>query len=185
MVELHRQLFHIFSGLTLVFIGALIGKTAFLLFLVSLFLLALLLSNFVVIGFENKLVSFLMHNFDRRDVLPFKGAITYLLGALFAVSMINPFELGLTIIVVLAVGDGFSTLVGYFKGENKLPWNEKKSFEGLAAFVITSFLVLVLLVSWQQAVFYSVLLGLVESVDWQVDDNLSIPAAAWIVYLIA
>lgn len=44
-------------------------------------------------------------------------------------------ELGLTVLAVLAFGDGWATLAGRLVGGPRLPWNRGKTFAGLIAFV--------------------------------------------------
>ena len=43
-------------------------------------------------------------------------------------------ELGLTVLAVLAFGDGSATLVGKLVGGPRLPWNPQKSWAGFLAF---------------------------------------------------
>ncbi len=45
-------------------------------------------------------------------------------------------ELGLTVLAVLAFGDGSATLGGLWLGGPKLPWNSKKTWAGFAAFLV-------------------------------------------------
>ncbi|NUN11421.1 hypothetical protein HUU53_02140 [Candidatus Micrarchaeota archaeon] len=180
MVEVKRQLFHITLGLLLAATAFIIGKEWFSLLIAIGIISLLVVIHYLTIGYETKLTDYLIHTFDRRDVIPFKGALTYLIGILFAVTMLKSFQLALGVIIILAVGDGFSTLIGHFRGHHKLPYNEKKSFEGVIAFIITAFIASSLVINWQQALFYSVFLGLIESLDFQVDDNLAIPGMAWV-----
>lgn len=44
-------------------------------------------------------------------------------------------ELGLTVLAVLAFGDGSATLGGLLLGGPKLPWNSRKTWSGLASFL--------------------------------------------------
>jgi phytol kinase len=44
-------------------------------------------------------------------------------------------ELGLTVLAVLAFGDGSATLGGLLLGGPKLPWNPRKTWAGLASFL--------------------------------------------------
>ena len=45
-------------------------------------------------------------------------------------------ELGLTVLAVLAFGDGSATLGGLLLGGPRLPWNPKKTWAGLASFLV-------------------------------------------------
>jgi dolichol kinase len=97
---------------------------------------------------------------------------------------------------VLAFGDGMSSLVGMTVGGPRLPWNLRKSWSGLAAFVLFGTLGAALLVSWVELISFrawasppvlgTVLLlalvcAVVESLPIKVDDNLSIPAVGALV----
>jgi phytol kinase len=90
---------------------------------------------------------------------------------------------------VLAFGDGASSLVGMTLGGPKLPWNLRKSWTGLAAFVLFGGLGAALLVSWAGLLTLRITLpvlgtglllalacSVVESLPIKIDDNLSIPA---------
>jgi phytol kinase len=90
---------------------------------------------------------------------------------------------------VLAFGDGFSSLVGMTLGGPKLPWNGRKSWTGLLAFVLFGTLGAALLVSWAglftlrvslpvlgTALLLALACSVVESLPWKLDDNVSIPA---------
>lgn len=48
----------------------------------------------------------------------------------------NQAELGLTVLAVLAFGDGSATLGGKLLGGPKLPWNDEKTISGFACFVL-------------------------------------------------
>ena len=94
---------------------------------------------------------------------------------------------------VMAFGDGFATLVGTRVGGRTLPWNRRKTWSGLAAFVVAggagatalsvwvapaiapppslSFLI------WTSAA-GAIVAGLVETLPIGLDDNISVPAAA-------
>src|SRR4029077_11059384 len=47
-------------------------------------------------------------------------------------------ELALTVAGILAFGDGSATLVGLLVGRKKLPWNDRKSWAGVAAFIVAA-----------------------------------------------
>src|SRR5690606_23933522 len=45
-------------------------------------------------------------------------------------------QLGLSVLAVLAFGDGTATLVGKLVGGPRLPWNRDKTWSGLTAFLL-------------------------------------------------
>src|SRR5712691_7987734 len=49
---------------------------------------------------------------------------------------------------VLAVGDGMASLVGQTVGGPRLPWNERKGWAGLVAFVLFGTLAAAVLIAW-------------------------------------
>jgi phytol kinase len=92
---------------------------------------------------------------------------------------------------VLAFGDGMSSLVGMTVGGPRLPWNRRKSWSGLAAFVLFGTLGAALLMSWVEllslrglaslpvlgtGLLLALVCGAVESLPIDLDDNVSIPA---------
>lgn len=92
---------------------------------------------------------------------------------------------------VLAFGDGMSSLVGMTVGGPRLPWNPRKSWSGLAAFVLFGTLGAAVLMSWVErldlrglaslpvlgtGLLLAVLCAVVESLPIDLDDNVSIPA---------
>ena len=75
-------------------------------------------------------------------------------------------------IIVLAVGDTFSTLVGMKYGKRKILG---RSLEGSSAFILSSFLVLIPFYGYTHALVFSLVGSLAELLSKKVDDNLSIP----------
>ncbi len=87
---------------------------------------------------------------------------------------------------MLAFGDAAATLCGRRFGRRPLPWNREKSVVGAIAFAATSWVAIAALVAWtapgrypQGALLAVALLAaavgaLIESIDWRMDDNLSV-----------
>jgi dolichol kinase len=61
-------------------------------------------------------------------------------------------ELGLTVLAVLAFGDGSATLGGLMLGGPKLPWNSRKTWSGLASFLLVG-IPLASLIYWGETYF--------------------------------
>lgn len=59
-------------------------------------------------------------------------------------------ELGLTVLAILAFGDGMATVAGLLIGGPKLPWNPQKSVAGTCAFLVCG-VPLAVLVYWGEA----------------------------------
>lgn len=101
---------------------------------------------------------------------------------------------------ILAVGDGFATIVGRAVDGTRLPWNADKTWAGLLAFAIAGGTAAVGLASWTAPSIVPVpapvflvaaplaaalVAGLVETVPVRLDDNLSVPFAAGLTLWIA
>jgi dolichol kinase len=91
---------------------------------------------------------------------------------------------------LMSIGDGFATLAGKASGKGVLPWNPKKSYAGLAAFVVTGAVGTILFIHWvgmRDAASLSwafaalsggvaaALCGIIESLPLPVSDNLTVP----------
>src|SRR5436190_6609617 len=63
------------------------------------------------------------------------GGYTIGVMSLFCVLPNDP-ELGLSVAGILAFGDGSATLFGLLYGHAKLPWNQRKTWVGTAAFIL-------------------------------------------------
>ena len=88
-------------------------------------------------------------------------------------------KLALVGVVVLAVGDSFSTFVGKIWGKRRIFYSEKKTAEGTLAFFISVYVVLlILLENHREAVLISSLSAFLESFDLIPDDNLILPLFA-------
>ncbi len=101
---------------------------------------------------------------------------------------------------LLALGDGSATIAGTYLGRRKLPWNAKKSWAGLLAFLVVGTLACALLLLYTQATGISghtisadfaafsagriwtvaygttIVCALAETIDQPLDDNILIPA---------
>ena len=94
---------------------------------------------------------------------------------------------------VMAFGDGFATVAGTWLAGPRLPWNPNKTWSGLAAFVVAGSIGAVALSLWvapaiappPPALFSilaplaaAIVAGFVETMPIELDDNISVPAAA-------
>ncbi|VVB68208.1 Uncharacterised protein [Candidatus Norongarragalina meridionalis] len=176
--ETKRQAAHMAFGALLVGIGVLFGENALVAFLFACLVGGLALLNWHRLGGRNKLVNGILDSFERRFIeFPGKGALMYVVGALFLVTFSQNLQFALAMICALAFGDGFATIIGV-RGMHPLAWNKSKSAEGLAAFIVASVASASLFVPFNTALFFSVILAVVEAIDFPVDDNLLIPAVA-------
>jgi len=160
----------------------LFGKDFALAALFSLFCVFLLMVSWSMVGRRNHLFDLLMRRFERKVDMPGKGALMYAVGAMFLLTFSSSLAFALAAIGILAFGDAISTMVG-IRGKRRLPWNAKKTWEGLAGFVIVSAIVAFPLIGWI-GVAYGVVLGVVETLPTDLDDNLLISVCAVLLNLV-
>ena len=128
-------------------------------------------------GYSIPIISSLIHHMEREGSFPGKGAFFFVFSALVTL-IFFPSAVAAVSVAVLAVLDGFSTIIGIRFGRHRI-W-KKKTLEGfLGGFIITAIL-LMLITAPQYAVLISLVAGFVELVS-PVDDNLIIP---WIVAML-
>jgi dolichol kinase len=124
-------------------------------------------------GLYIPLFSEIVHFLERDVLIPGYGTLLFLLSSLFVLILFGSMIAGVAVLV-LAVLDSFSTIVGVYAGKHKLYGN--KSIEGVLGGIIPTFLVLLLLISPLQAGVIAIIAGIVELVS-PIDDNLTIPVA--------
>jgi dolichol kinase len=105
-------------------------------------------------------------------------------------------ELGLSVLGILAFGDGTATLVGLVVGGRRLPWNPAKSWAGLIAFVSASIPISALIycgeaqprIGYDQALACvapaAMLAALAESIPSRINDNIRVGLAGAVTILI-
>ncbi|MCX6767373.1 MAG: hypothetical protein NTY90_01400 [Candidatus Micrarchaeota archaeon] len=182
MGEDWRQAVHVLFGACVMVAFVLLGKTLTILGLLAMLCVAVLFISRSMLGRKNPLFDLLLEKFERRVVMPGKGAFMYVVGALFLLTFSRSPEFALAALGILAFGDGVSTMVG-LRGKRKLAWNPKKTVEGTAAFIAAGAIVSFPLIGLVGVV-YSVLLALVETLPLELDDNLLIPVAAVLLNLV-
>ena len=175
---------HILIGITIVLLlnfDLINAKFLFILFIIGL-LLSLSSKKYHL-----PIIYQFLNIFDRKkdlEGLPGRGAIFYILGA-FLVVLIFPKDIAMASIMILALGDSVSRLVGPF-GYLKHPFSSIKFLEGVIAGTIAGFLGALFFVSWLPALIGSSVSMLIEGIDlrikkFRIDDNLLIPIVAAVV----
>lgn len=137
-------------------------------------------------------------SFARRGERDWSAAVLgYALPVLGALLLLpGEAEIGLSVLGILALGDGAATLGGLRLGGRRLPWNRRKSWTGVLCFCFGG-AALATLLYWGEAVprvslltaFLSVLpatlaAALVESLPLRSNDNLRVGATALVVALL-
>jgi len=127
-LEIRRQLFHISLGFVLVFLLSHGFVDAWILFWV---LVVGIIVSWISAHTRLPVIGWFLDKFERKQVRPGKGAITYFIGVLLALQLF-PHDIAYASILILAVGDGISSLIGPF-GHIQTKLSDKKLFEGTFA----------------------------------------------------
>lgn len=120
-----------------------------------------------------------------------QGAALYFLILLILV-LIFPLRIVAASWAILAWGDGTATLIGKNFKVKELPWNKNKSYVGTLSFIFFGTLGSAALLKWMSpelpldlifsASFKTALIaGIVESLPWRINDNISVAATSAIV----
>ncbi len=185
-MEMRRQLFHVTVGVAIV---ALI----YLDVLNEWGLLAILMAGFVLILLSRKyripIIYWCLERFERPEVMkifPGKGSFFFVIGA-FVVVLIFDKPIAMASIMVCALGDSLSHLVGKSVGRVKHPFSNTKFIEGHIVGAIAGALGAMLFVFPLTALVAASIAMFVEGIDiesgmrWILDDNLIVPLTAGIV----
>ncbi|MFA5237407.1 MAG: hypothetical protein WC362_06075 [Methanoregula sp.] len=173
MQEFFRKLIHLIFGLLIAGMVYAAGKTLATAILAGGLFIGVVMVDLLLRGYQLPLFSVLIGHFDRNDRLPGKGALMFAVSALVCV-ILFPVSMAVPAIVTLAVLDSVTTIVGKSFGRHRI--YNGKSFEGTAAGIIVTTIVLLVFMSLPGALAVAVLAGIIELVS-PVDDNLVIPVA--------
>ena len=187
-LELKRQLFHAAAGILTVLILVSFSRTVSVIYLggvlVSLIVLTIYRENRPSIhsnsgikgmyGFESWLERRVLQ-LERPGELALRGALFFFMSS-FIVFEFFPLKIAIASILVLAIADAASTLIGKTWGVHKLPVNRDKSWEGSVAFFVAATATLSMFMYPTSAALVALAAMLVEMIP-KVDDNLTVPAA--------
>jgi dolichol kinase len=182
MDEFRRQLFHVNSGLAILLFFFIFGF-----FATQMLLFATLVAGFALIHLKLQraklpIIDNFLEKFERPGAIEGAGALYFATGALLAVSLLSNAGQVAAVLLILALGDGFATIIGS-KGRHKLPFNGKKTAEGSIAMMLFS----------MPAYFTAGWIGIIaaaaatiaEALPISLDDNLSVPLACILVFKLA
>ena len=126
-----------------------------------------------------------------------QGAVSYFLVLLILVLIFpGKFYIVAASWAILALGDGMATAIGKNFKTRELAWNKHKSYVGTLAFILFGtigcyVMLRWMLPDWESALAFSVswrtvlVAGIVESLPWRINDNISVPlASALVLYLL-
>lgn len=180
-LELRRKLFHLFALLLWLLPINFFPKPLTIL----LFLLVLFINLLTVMGLWKERLPFyykLVYKLEREKNYskPSIQALWANLG-IFLSFLIFGKEASTVGVVVLAVGDVFAGMVGIRYGKRRIG---NKSLEGAFAFFLSVFFVLFPFIGLWQAFVVALLSSVAEILPFKLDDNLTIPLIASLVYKI-
>ena len=181
MKELVRQLIHA-SGVFIVILSYFLKPDA-------LILLSIAIMVFVVLMFEIDkkrhvfFFSYLFNRCMRED--DERGFIYFFMGIILTL-IIFQFNLAVAnaAILILLFGDSASTIIGSRWGKNKLPFQDKKTWEGSLAFFVVAFAVALTQVPLLPALLGGIFGALTEAYS-PVDDNIPIPLVSALIMSLA
>lgn len=147
----------------------------------------LLISGFLVSygykkGIRLPIIARIVDSTEREgviDELPGKGTLSFFFGSLLVLIIFGSnIEIASASIIILALGDSFSTITGIRYGRHKIPYNQDKSIEGTIGGFIPAFIGATAFVSPMTALLGAFIGMAVESLPMKTDDNITIPVIA-------
>jgi len=178
LLEIRRQIFHIVLGFILV---ALLHYQIINSWHIFWILAAGIVISWISIQVRIPVIGWFLDKFERKQVRPGKGAITYFIGVLLALQLFE-FDIACASILILAVGDGVSSLVGPF-GHLKTRLSDKKLFEGTFAGGLSGGLAAMIFVSPLEGLAAAYIAMVFEAMEIRfnqklLNDNVIVPLAA-------
>lgn len=186
-LELRRQMFHLLLGIAIVVlyqINLLTIKILFVIFLIGL------LSSFISLKYKIPIINWFLKNFERETEFkknPGKGTLLYVAGVLIVLLLFEK-NIALAAILILAVGDSVSHVVGKHFGKCRL--KNSKHLEGTAAGIFFASIAASMFIEPKLAFLGSTAAMFFEVIELKIgqmmiDDNLTIPLIAGLtIYLV-
>ena len=123
-----------------------------------------------------------LKNVGREGEIPGEGALYNALGILFALAILrNDSSAAIAVILILALGDGFATIVGTSYGKHKLPWNKSKTLEGTMGFAGGAAFSIIAM-PMPETVLIVIFAAIIESLSIRVNDNIFLPVISSMFY---
>ncbi len=180
-LETKRQLIHM-SGAVFPFyvLSAGLGLS------VSTFLFLLVAGLIISYGYKKgvrfPIISKIVDSTEREEVIeefPGRGALGFFFGSLAVLLLFGArIEVACAAIIILALGDSFSTLTGKRFGRHKIFYNPDKSVEGSIGGLVPAFIGAMVFVSPETALLGAFTGMAVESLPLKIDDNITIPVVS-------
>ncbi|MFC2163065.1 hypothetical protein ACFLRF_05230 [Candidatus Altiarchaeota archaeon] len=180
--ELKRQSIHMIGGITISLLTFLLKPIFGRLVVIPLITGILVFLAVPKILPKAWISQHLLYHFERKkdiESFPYKGAIYFGVGIITPLLFL-PTLPACAIIIILAVGDAFSTVGGKFFGRYHL---KGKTIEGFVSFVGTGFIASLVYVDHVLGFTLAFIGGIIELMP-RIDDNISIPIVLSISYLL-
>ncbi|MBA4336562.1 hypothetical protein C0416_02185 [bacterium] len=185
--ELRRQVMHLCTGAAIVLLLKLQLMSTQILFAATFVGgILVLLARKIQVPFIHDLLKF----FERPHHMarfPGRGSFFLVLGAALATLIFTP-QIAMAAIMIMAVGDSVTNIVGRHFGKILNPFNAKKNIEGTATAIICATLAALFFVPFWPAFIASLVSMAIESIDLglkrfqiEIDDNVMIPLVAGVV----
>jgi len=144
--------------------------------------IGILVMHLTMIGIKVPGIQGTLRNVGREGEIPGEGALYNALGILFAIGLLrNDQAAVISVILILALGDGFATYIGTNYGRHKLPWNKSKTLEGTIGCAAGAIWALVAM-PMPVTILIVVLATMIESAPMKVNDNLTLPVVSSLLY---
>lgn len=174
-LETRRNLFHLFVGLFIASMIYYLPREDTIGILGGLLFVGLIISKQIHAGQKLPIFTKSLNIFERKDVkFPGLGVITFLTGSITTILLFND-RIAFIAILILAVNDSLSTLVGMRFGTHKIYRN--KTIEGFAGGLLSSFVIVLPLIGFINAFIVCLVASIIELFS-VLDDNLLIPIFA-------
>ncbi|MDQ1261362.1 MAG: Cytidylyltransferase family protein [Euryarchaeota archaeon] len=182
--ERARKAAHIISNLSACLLIWFLGIQTTSYFVLLGTCIGIFLMHLKIIGIKIPGIDGWLRNVGREGEIPGEGALYNALGILFALSVLrNNYAAAISVVLILALGDGFATYIGTRYGKHKLPWNKNKTFEGSIGFAAGA--ICALFVMPIPATIPVVMSAtIIESLPLRVNDNIVLPVISSLLYLI-
>ncbi|OPY36252.1 MAG: Cytidylyltransferase family protein [Methanoregula sp. PtaU1.Bin051] len=177
MDETARKILHIVFGIGIAALVFCCGRDISLLILSVVLLTGLILSDAISRGHHIPLVSGIVAEVERPDVVPGKGALLFFVSSLVCL-VLFPQPVVIPAILALAISDGISTIAGLRYGRTRI--RNGKSIEGAFSGFAATGIVLLAVLPPVSAMLAAAVASVVEIIS-PVDDNLTVPVAVAII----
>lgn len=170
-VEIRRDLFQTLLGIVVISVILLVGSVSIMVVL-ALIIFAMLYSNLASTTSHAPFAGF-FRSMERSNTTFGLGATYLAIGIALVLGLVGNAQLAMLGLIALFFGDAAATIIGVRFGKTKLPYNRRKSLEGLLAYFIV-----VSIMGYFVVGIYSPVVGLmfsvVESMKLRLDDNIAI-----------